>query len=476
MMNLHIQRLRGVAAATLLALAAGHAAAEPADGVLDPNFGTDGIAMVAFDTAPANPIDVALDAVVDSFGRTYLVGVAMTSDGQRIAITRLRADGTLDTNYGPDDVGLVVAPEQLGFSLTGASAAIAPDGRLLVGGTLTTNGNQDFALCRFDIDGSLDAFPNGLQCVKVAFDLNGAGGTKADVLGDIAVQPDGRIVLVGSANFSATLSRAAFARLDTNGDLDNSFNGTGRNSYTVPNGVSAMLNSVAIARNGKLVAAGETVLEGFSDTDFLVMRMEPDGTIDETFAEDGFAVLYPIHTTRNHAFRKVILEPGHPQIVIDQQIVAVGSIESDVGSDLYEGIVARIDADGTPTAGYGTGGTGYRVDNTGHHLVFNDAVRESNGNLLVAGTIRANSNPATTLDYYVTRLLPDGSTDQDGFNPPTGFSLVNLDGSNDLANAIALRHDRIIVAGTSLVGTVPPNTDFSAIGLLRDRIFANGYD
>jgi hypothetical protein len=53
MMNLHIQRLRGVAAATLLALAAGHAAAEPADGVLDPNFGTDGIAMVAFDTAPA---------------------------------------------------------------------------------------------------------------------------------------------------------------------------------------------------------------------------------------------------------------------------------------------------------------------------------------------------------------------------------------------------------------------------------------
>ena len=93
-MNLHIQRLRGVAAATLLALAAGHAAAEPADGVLDPNFGTDGITMVAFDTAPANPSDVALDAVGDSFGRAYLVGVAMSSAGERIAFPRLRADGT----------------------------------------------------------------------------------------------------------------------------------------------------------------------------------------------------------------------------------------------------------------------------------------------------------------------------------------------------------------------------------------------
>lgn len=476
-MNLLNQPLRGVAAATLLALAAGHAAAEPADGVLDPNFGTDGITMVAFDTAPANPIDVALDAVVDNFGRTYLVGVATTSDGQRIAITRLRADGTLDTNYGPDDVGLVVAPEQLGFSLTGASAAIAPDGSLLVGGTLTMGGNQDFGLCRFDIDGSLDAFPNGLQCVKVAFDLNGVGGTKADVLGDIAVQTDGKIVLAGSANFNATLTRSAVARLDTNGDLDSAFNsGAGKVTYGTPNGTSAMLRSVAIARNGKLIVAGETVLQGFSDTDFLVVRLESDGTIDETFADDGYAVRYPFQTTRNHAFRKVILEPGHPQLVIDQQIIAVGSTETDVGSDLYEGIVARIDPDGTPTAGYGTGGSGYRVDNTGHDLVFNDAVRESNGNLLVAGTIRGNSNPATTLDYYVTRFLPNGSTDQDGFNPPTGFSLVNLDDSNDLANAIALRNDRIIVAGTSLVGTVPPNTDFSAIGLLRDRIFANGLD
>ena len=476
-MNLHRNRLRGLAAATLFALSAGHAAAEPADGVLDPTFGNEGITMVAFDTAAANPIDIALDAVVDGFGRTYLVGTVMTTDGQRIGITRLRANGTVDTNYGPDDVGLVVAPEQLGFSLTGVSAALAPDGRLLVGGTLTTNGNDDFALCRFDIDGSLDAFPNGLQCVKVAFDLNGVGGDKADVLGDIAVQPDGEIVMVGSANFSDISTRLAMARLDTNGDLDADFNtGTGKVTYGTPDGATSMLHSVAIARNGKIVAAGEVVLDGFTDTDLLVVRMDPDGTIDPTFADDGFAVLYPFQSTRNHVFRKLLLEPGHPQLVLDQQIVAIGSIETEIGSGLHDGLVARIDADGAPHLGFGTGGSGYRVDGTGHDLDFNDMVMEPNGNLLVAGTIRGNSNPATTMDYYVTRLLPDGSTDHDGFNPPTGFSLVNLDGSNDIANAIALQNDRIIVAGGSLTGEAPPNLDFSAIGLLRDRIFANGFD
>ena len=475
-MNLHRNCLRSLAAATLVALA-GPACAEPADGVLDPTFGTDGITMVAFDTAPANPLDVALDAVVDSFGRTYLVGVAMTTDGQRIGITRLDANGNVQTSYGPDDVGLVVAPEQLGFSLTGVSAALDNDGNLLVGGTLTTGGNQDFGLCRFDVDGSLEAFPNGLQCVKVAFDLNGPGGTKADVLGDIAIQPDGKIVMVGSANYSSTSTRIAIARLDTNGDLDAEFNaGTGSISYGVALDAKAMLRSVAIARNGKIVAAGDVVLDGFSDTDLLLTRLNPGGTIDLTFSDDGFAVLYPFQSTRDHTLRKLILEPGHPQIVLDQQIVAVGSIETEPGSGLYEGLVARIDADGMPHEGFGTQGSGYRIDNTGHDLAFNDMVREPNGNLLVAGTIRGNSNPATTMDYYVTRFRPDGSTDVDGFNPPSGFSLVDLGGSNDMANAIALRNDRIIVAGTSVVGTVPPNTDFSAIGLLRDRIFADGLD
>ncbi|MDQ2925870.1 MAG: hypothetical protein M3R43_09990, partial [Acidobacteriota bacterium] len=213
-MKLHCIRSRGLAALAL-ALAAAHVSAQPADGVLDPTFADEGIAIVGFDTLPGSPVDIALDSVVDSFNRIYLVGTVNTTGGQRIGITRLRADGTLDTNYGPQDVGLVIAPEQLGFSISGVSAAIDLQGRLLIGGTVTTNGNDDFAVCRFDIDGSLDAFPNGLQCVKVAFDLE--TGDKSDILHDIAVQPDGKIVMVGSAVYNTSQTRLALARLDTNG-------------------------------------------------------------------------------------------------------------------------------------------------------------------------------------------------------------------------------------------------------------------
>lgn len=461
--------------AALFGLAAGVASATPADGVLDPSFADEGKATIAFDIAAANPLDLALDTVTDGFGRVYLIGIVTTNAGQRIGIARLCQNGTLDTNYGPDDVGLVVAPEQAGFSLTGVSAAIDAQGYLLVGGTVTTAGNDDFAVCRFDIDGSLAAFPNGLQCVRVAFDL---AGPDADVLGDIAVQADGKIVMVGSANFNSSIDRLAIARLDVDGDLDSTFNsGLGKASFTTPGSVASRLRSVAIARNGKIVVAGDVRMQSHTDTDLLLVRLNPNGGLDTSFASNGFAVLAPLEAARNQSIRKIVLEPGHPQLLLDQQIVGAGSIETAVGSSVYSGLVARINPDGTPAAGFGTGASGYRIDGTGHDLAFTDLLREPDGSLLAAGTIRANANAATTTDYYVTRFRKDGSTDHDAFNPPSGFSLIDIGGGNDTANAIALQSGRIIVAGASLTASGPPaNLDFSVAGLLRDRIFADGVD
>src|SRR5690606_40289040 len=108
----------------------------------------------------------------------------------------------------------------------------------------------------------------------------------------------------------------------------------------------------------------------------------------------------------------------------DQDLVAAGSIQDQIGSEARYGLLAAIGPDAQPLSGFGTGGSGFRIDNTGYDLVFNDVVREPGGGLLVAGTIRANANPATTTDYYVTRFLADGSTDHDAFNPPNGFSLI----------------------------------------------------
>lgn len=465
-------------AAAVAALAAGAANAEaPADGVLDPTFADAGKAVVGFDISAASPIDNAMDSVVDGFGRVYLVGTVMTSAGARIGITRLRQDGNVDAGYGPDDVGLVVAPEQLGFSLTGVAAALDPQGNLLVGGTVTTDGNDDFGLCRFNIDGSLSAFPNGLQCIKVAFDLDGTGGNKSDVLQDIAVQSDGKILMVGSAVYSATNTRAAVARIDTQGDLDAEFINGGRNSFSPSNGRYSKLEAVAIQTNGKIVAVGDVELNNFPYDDLLVVRLNPDGSPDTALGANGAKVLSYSDESLDESFNALVLLPGHPQLALDQTIIAAGSIQDQIGSEAHYGLLAAIGPDAEPVSGFGTGGSGFRLDNTGYDLVFNDLVREPSGRLLVGGTIRANSNAATTTDYYVTRFLPDGSTDHDAFNPPSGFSLIDVGGSNDVGNAIVLQNNRILVAGASLVSAgPPPNLDFSVVGLLRDRIFADGVD
>jgi uncharacterized delta-60 repeat protein len=418
-------------------------------------------------------MDLVLDTVVDGFGRVHLVGVVNTTHGQRIGIARLRSDGTLDENYGPDDVGLVVAPEQLGFSLTGVSAAFDAQGRLLVAGTLTTAGNDDFAVCRFTIDGALTAFPNGFQCVKVAFDL---GGGNDDVLRGIAVQPDGRIVMAGSAHDTASRDIAALARLDTNGNLDPDFGGDGR--VILENGFgygTSRLQAVAVAANGKIIAVGEGGITLESSTEAFVARILANGGQDFAFGLGGFSPILR-NSGRDGRLESVVLVPV-ANAGADPRIVAVGAIESSVGSGLYDGLIAALLPNGLEDPGFSSDGV--QIDSNGSNLVFSDVQRESNGNLVIAGTIRANSNPSTPLDFYVTRYASNGNRDTTQFNAPTGFRLIDFlqPGGSDTANAIALVDDRVIIAGASLVSAgTPANLDFSVVALVRDRIFANGVD
>ncbi|MEO7432483.1 MAG: hypothetical protein ABIR62_10705 [Dokdonella sp.] len=450
------------------------ARAAPADGVLDTSFGTNGRTIVGFDTLPQAPIDIALATVVDAFGRIYIVGVVNTPAGQRIGITRLKKNGALDTNYGSQDVGLVVAPEELGFTLSGASAAIDASGRLLVGGTVTVAGNDDFAVCRFNIDGTLDAFPNGYTCVSVAFDIGDSAHD--DVLRSIAVQADGKIVMAGSATVGNGYNNAAFARLDTSGDLDSTFNGTGKLTIQGNFGHKDFkIHKVRIATNGKIVGVGEGRKSQQIFSEPLAVRVLANGAIDPTF---GLASVAQFLGTpdRDARMRDFALLPANgPQD--DQRMIAVGEVETAAGSGIYDGLLGKKIAIGPDDYGFGTAGS--VIDTTGASLTFNAMQREANGNLTIVGTIRANANPATTLDDYITRYLPDGTRDTANFNDGSGFNVVDFlqPGGNDVGNAVAFQNDRIIIVGASLVSVGPPaNFDFSAVAFVRDRIFASGVD
>ena len=124
--------------------------------------------------------------------------------------------------------------------------ALQGDGKIVaVGGA----GTRDFALARYNPDGSLDTSFSGDGKQTTDF-LFGA----ADAANDVAIQANGRIVAVGFASGGATGFDFALARYNPDGTLDTSFSGDGRKRTSF--GGSDSANGVALQGDGRIVAVG----------------------------------------------------------------------------------------------------------------------------------------------------------------------------------------------------------------------------
>ncbi|WP_338017402.1 hypothetical protein [Streptomyces adustus] len=150
----------------------------------------------------------------------------------------------------------------------GRALALQPDGKILVGGEVGTT-RFDFALLRFNTDGSLDTGFDGDGIVRT--DLG-----DYDSVEGLAVQPDGKIVAAGGSG-----SRFALARYLPNGALDPGFNRNG--TVLTPGGTAADVK--VQPGDGRIVVAGSNGPGG----DFAVVRYNPDGSQDTGFGSGGLA-------------------------------------------------------------------------------------------------------------------------------------------------------------------------------------------
>ena len=162
-----------------------------------------------------------------------------------------------------------------------SAVAIQPDGKIVVVGTANiASVNYVFAIARYERDGTLDAQFGRGGKVGVGFS---AGGD--DSAADVAIQPDGKVVVVGT---SYVLDEFALARLDPNGSLDTSFDGDGRVTTSVgPGRVGPGGRDPARRedrRGGRVMGA-----LGFKGID--VVRYETDGQVDLAFGNDGVATV-----------------------------------------------------------------------------------------------------------------------------------------------------------------------------------------
>ena len=137
---------------------------------------------------------------------------------------------------------------------------------------------MDFALARYNADGSLDT----------SFDSDGKLTTNVygnDVAYAISIQSDGKIVVAGSSGNA--LSRSfSLARYNADGSLDSTFDSDGK--LTTSFGGFAYAYGVAIQSDGKIVVAGGVANDlSPTNSDFALARYNPDGSLDTTFDSDG---------------------------------------------------------------------------------------------------------------------------------------------------------------------------------------------
>jgi uncharacterized delta-60 repeat protein len=206
------------------------------DGTLDPGFGTGGLVT----TDIATNINEARALVQLADGKLVVAGFAVGSNFD-FALTRYNPDGTLDLSFGTGGTVTtdIARGEDFALALT-----VQADGRLVVAGDAETETGMDFALARYNPDGTLDpSFGTG---GTVTTDISGGG----DFLRALVVQADGKPTVAGTAG-----TDFALARYNSDGTLDPSFGTDGITTTDIAGGGDSA-NALAAQADGKLVAAG----------------------------------------------------------------------------------------------------------------------------------------------------------------------------------------------------------------------------
>jgi uncharacterized delta-60 repeat protein len=415
------------AAGIILALFASVQLARAAAGDLDPTFGTAGTVMTDIN----HSTDLANAVAVQSDGKLVVVGETYKNNdytGEDFVVARYNTDGTLDSTFGAggrvrtDFPGLAAVPSSVVIQADGkilvaggafplftflgnfelvrynpngsldrsfgtggivtttfpegsyaSDVALQPDGKIIAAGTLFVNfipgesSDTDFALARYNADGTPDAtFGNGGQ---VSTDFNGLEDDAFSVL----IQPDGKIIAVGSANNPASFYDFAAARYLSNGTIDTTFGVAGKVQTDFGDQNFDRARSAALQPDGRIVAAGFAISQNGGVQNFAVARYTSNGILDTTFSGDGKTQIDFGNCCQSAT--KVLLQS-------DGKIVVVGGSNGESSEDDF--LLARLSRRGSLDATFGVAGevrTSFGDLNGGA----NGAALQSDGKIVAVG-------------------------------------------------------------------------------------------
>jgi uncharacterized delta-60 repeat protein len=253
-----------------------------ANGSLDTTFGTKGMLTTTF-SKDSSDFGTAVTELAD--GRIVLAGSVSDSAGVDFELVRLSAVGALDTTFGTGGRVWIHFPS---MSVNGSlvKVVVQTDGKMVVSGNAWGASVSYAALARLNVNGTLDAsFASGGEAVAQVSDTNSH-------FGGLALQTDGKLVMAGQSFTPAGQSNVmTLVRFNSNGSLDSAFASNGLLTVTSNSPYwDAGLNDVAIAGDGKIIAAGFSHHDGgsSSDKDITMIRVNAlDGSLDATFGSGG---------------------------------------------------------------------------------------------------------------------------------------------------------------------------------------------
>ncbi len=347
------------------------------DGRPDPAFGKEGLVVSAL--GGGNPVDIdCCEILFQEDGKILAAGSIRKPFDSEILAIRMESDGAVDPSFVDHGYASVHLPHPV----TGVDAVLQGDGKLVVGGKMSSRqndyDNMDFAACRLNPDGSLDS-TFGKKGLAV-FDCG-----LFDELGALALQDDGKILLAGDMENPETGNRMLTVyRLHPNGKPDLAFGVDGLCAVEhLPRGSFAAIFQQG---DGKIL-----LLDAHPPWGFDIVRLLPNGIPDETFAENG---------VQNYFFPNApaTLQTLMAALTTGDGILVAGQMGNTVG-------MMQLNDRGKVDPSFGSGGIIYHsVPETAWELEV-----LSDGKFLLGGSGCSDFAPFNY--FFGARFLPDGQPD-----------------------------------------------------------------
>lgn len=298
--------------------------------------------------------------------------------------------------------------------------AIQSDGKIIVVGSINMgSGNDDMAIVRYNSDGSLDNSFGSNGIVNIDF----LG--KNDEASSMVIQPDGKIVVVGRAqNSSNNNSDIAAIRLTTNGTLDNTFGNNGKYQLDVDGYAFDYALDIALQSDGKLVFVANAGTDMFAKS--AIVRLNANGTLDNSFDGDGILKAFSFGSFTISTLHSIALQA-------DGKILIAGSKNNNFS-------LARLNSDGSLDITYATNG------------IFSGTDMATNSNLFFQsdGKLVATFSHATQTQVVLVRITQNGNADIDFGNNGKVTTPIGTASTYDFTRDLVIQpNGKILLAGSS---------------------------